>query len=379
MRPESQNVTQEPENSTGPLSDLVPINRWSLPLGRFFLCGGPCSAESREQLLTTARALQKYPISFFRAGIWKPRTHPGTFEGHGIKALPWLKEVHQETGLPVGVEVASPAHVEACLAHEIDLMWIGARTTPNPFAVQDIADSLRGVDKPVLVKNPVSPDLGLWIGAVERFYNAGVRKLGIIHRGFAVAECERYRNPPLWRIPIEFKRRFPQIPILCDPSHMCGRADMIYPVGQEALDLLYDGLMVEVHANPAEALSDSKQQLTPDQFGQMLKKLKIRTRDNPDRQYQTRMQQLRRQIDEVDERILEYIRKRMDIAQVIGEYKRSNRVSTLQPERWKDVLASRVQRGVEKGLSPEFLTHLHEMIHEEAIQWQEKPLFNGKE
>jgi chorismate mutase len=379
MIPESPNVAQQRAASPGPLGDLVPISRWSLPLGRFFLCAGPCSAETPEQLLATARGLQKYPISFFRAGIWKPRTHPGNFEGHGIAALPWLREVKEQTGLPVGIEVACAAHVEAALAHEIDVMWIGARTTPNPFAVQDIADSLQGVDKPILVKNPVSPDLGLWIGAVERFHNAGIRKLAVIHRGFAVADCDRYRNPPLWRIPIEFKRRFPHVPIICDPSHMCGRADLIAPVAQEALDLLYDGLMVEVHRDPASAYSDNKQQLTPEQFGQMLRELKVRTKSSPDRQFQTRMQQLRAQIDQVDNKLLEVLRRRMDIIQAMGEAKRSQRVSTLQPERWDDVLKSRVQQGVEMGFSAEFLTALSEIVHEESIHWQEKPLFNGKE
>ncbi|MCY3021348.1 MAG: bifunctional 3-deoxy-7-phosphoheptulonate synthase/chorismate mutase type II [Planctomycetota bacterium] len=365
--------------SVHPMSDLLPIRQWGLPIERFFLCAGPCSAESPEQLLAAAEGLQGCPLTLFRAGIWKPRTHPGSFEGHGIKALSWLRRVKEETGFPVGVEVAEPAHVQACLKHGIDVMWIGARTTPNPFAVQALADNLRGTDRPVLVKNPVSPDLGLWIGAVERLYNAGLRKIGVIHRGFAVAETELYRNPPLWRIPIELKRRFPVIPIICDPSHMCGRADMIFPVAQEALDLLYDGLMVEVHHDPAKALSDARQQLTPEQFKGMLDRLKVTTETSPNQRYQTRMEQLRHEIDHVDERIIDLLRKRMDIVQAMGECKRRNQVSTLQPERWREVMATRLAKGVHKGFSLEFLSQLYEVIHEEAIRWQERPLFRGDE
>jgi chorismate mutase len=361
------------------MCDLVPIRQWGLPIERFFLCAGPCSAESLEQVLAAARGLHGCPLSLFRAGIWKPRTHPGMFEGHGIKALAWLQEVKKETGFPVGVEVAEPAHVQACLEHGIDVMWIGARTTPNPFAVQALADSLRGTNCAVLIKNPVSPDLGLWIGAIERFYSVGLRKIGVIHRGFAVAENELYRNPPLWRIPIELKRRIPAVPIICDPSHMCGRADLIFPVAQEALDVLYDGLMVEVHNDPAKALSDAKQQLTPEQFKSMLERLKVRSESSPDQLYQTRMGQLRREIDEVDERIIELLRKRMDIVQAMGECKRRNQVSTLQPDRWREVMATRLAQGARKGLSPEFLSDLYEVIHEEAIQWQERPLFRGDE
>lgn len=365
--------------NSSPMSDLVPIRQWGLPVARFFLCAGPCSAESPRQLLAAAKGLQGCPVSLYRAGIWKPRTHPGSFEGHGIKALTWLQRVRKETGFAVGVEVAEPAHVRACLEHEIDVMWIGARTTPNPFAVQALADSLRGAGQPVLLKNPVSPDLGLWLGALERLYNAGLRKLAVVHRGFAVAETQAYRNPPLWRIPIELKRRIPAVPIICDPSHMCGRADLIFPVAQEALDLLYDGLMIEAHANPAKALSDAQQQLTPAQLKDMLGRLKVRTESSANEQFHTRMDQLRREIDGVDERIIEMLRKRMDIVQAMGECKRRKGVSTLQPERWREVMATRVAEGVRKGLSPEFLAQLYEVIHEEAIRWQERPLFRGNE
>jgi len=358
-----------------PMTDLVPLKQWGLPLEKLFLCAGPCSAESPAQLLAAAKGLQGCPLSLFRAGIWKPRTRPGSFEGHGAKALSWLRRVREESGFAVGVEVAEPAHVRACLEHGIDVVWIGARTTPNPFAVQALADSLRGSGRPVLVKNPISPDLGLWIGAVERLYNAGLRKIAVIHRGFAVAETEQYRNPPLWRIPIELKRRFPALPILCDPSHICGRADLIFPVAQEALDMLYEGLMVEVHPNPSQALSDPHQQLTPEQFKGMLGRLKVTTELSGNKQYQTRIEQLRRQIDEVDEKLIALLRKRMDIVQEMGECKRRNEVSTFQPDRWREVMATRVAKGVRKGLSPEFLTQLYEVIHEEAIQWQERPLF----
>ncbi|MGD0093591.1 MAG: bifunctional 3-deoxy-7-phosphoheptulonate synthase/chorismate mutase type II [Planctomycetota bacterium] len=364
--------------NNSPMSDLVPLRQWGLRIENFFLCAGPCSAESPQQLLAAAKGLQGCPLTFFRAGIWKPRTRPGTFEGHGVEALSWLRRVRDETGFAVGVEVADPAHVQACLEHKIDVLWIGARTTTNPFAVQALAESLRSAALPVLVKNPVSPDLGLWIGALERLYNAGLRKLAVIHRGFAVAETEQYRNPPLWRIPIELKRRLPAVPVICDPSHMSGRADMIFPVSQEALDLLYDGLMVEVHANPTQALSDAQQQLTPEQFRSMLGRLRVRTELSPDQQYQTRMEQLRRQIDEVDEKIIDLLRKRMDIVQAMAECKRRTEVSTLQPERWREVMATRVAQGTRKGLSPEFLAALYEVIHEEAIRWQERPLFNDQ-
>jgi len=363
------------------LSELIPIKDWGLPYSRFALAAGPCSAESPDQLMAAARAMKDAgcPLSFFRTGIWKPRTHPGSFEGHGSAALPWLQQVREETGFPVGTEVAEPAHVQACLDHGIDVLWLGARTTPNPFAVQAIADCLRGVDIPVLIKNPVSPDLGLWVGAVERLYRSGLRRIAVIHRGFAVAETQQYRNPPLWRIPIELKRRFPGLPIICDPSHMCGRVDLIGPVAQEAMDLLYEGLMLEVHHDPAHALSDALQQLTPTQFVELIRSLETRHEFDPDRQFQTRIHQLRGEIDQVDGQIMDMLRKRMDIVQAIGECKRSREVSTLQPERWREMVALRMQQGTRLGFSAEFLQHLYAIIHEEAIQWQERPLFNGKE
>jgi chorismate mutase len=358
-----------------PMSDLIPIKQWGLPVDKIFLCAGPCSAESPAQLLAVAKGLQGCPVSVFRAGVWKPRTRPGSFEGHGAKALSWLTRVRDETGFAVGVEVADAVHVRVCLEYEIDVLWIGARTTPNPFAVQALADSLRGFGGPVLVKNPVSPDLGLWIGAAERLYNAGLRKLAVIHRGFAAAETEQYRNPPLWRIPIELKRRLPALPMLCDPSHICGHAELIFPVAQEALDLLYDGLMIEVHHDPSKALSDPHQQLTPAQFKSLLGRLKVTTELSPNKQYQTRIEQLRRQIDEVDEKLIALLRKRMDIVQEMGDCKRRNEVSTFQPDRWREVMATRLAQGERKGLSREFLAQLYEVIHEEAIQWQERPLF----
>ena len=248
---------------------------WGLPVDKMFLSAGPCSAESQEQVLETAQALSGQGISFLRAGIWKPRTRPGSFEGVGLKGLAWMDHARTATGLKIGTEVAEPSHVEGCLEFGMDILWVGARTTTNPFSVQAIADALKGTDIPVLVKNPISADIGLWIGAVERLANAGITKLGAIHRGFSSTLEMRYRNAPNWKMPIELKRQMPELPIICDPSHICGKADLIPAIAQEAMDLLFDGLMVEVHPDPPNALSDAAQQLTPDQFISMIGKLEL--------------------------------------------------------------------------------------------------------
>jgi chorismate mutase len=360
-----------------PGASAKPLRQWGLPMPGMFLCAGPCSAESEDQLRKTAAGLAGCTLSFFRAGIWKPRTHPGTFSGAGVAALDWLVRIREEFGFPVGAEVGTPHHVEAALGHKLDLVWIGARTTPDPFAVQDIADALKGVDIPVLVKNPVGPDLEMWLGALERVHNAGVRRLGAVHRGFATCNDTRYRNPPLWRIPIELKRRLPDLPLVCDPSHMCGRADIVFPTAQEALDLLYDGLMVEVHHNPAEAWSDAAQQLTPAQFRDMLARLIVRKESGDSLSYETQMHKLRHSVDEIDDDLVDLLARRMDVVRAMGDLKRRYQVSTLQPTRWKEILASRSAAARTRGLNEDFVSQVYQIIHEEAIRVQEEPMFGN--
>lgn len=354
---------------------LVPLQDWGLPCEEMFLCAGPCSAESEEQLGKTAAGLAGCPLSFFRAGIWKPRTQPSSFQGLGPQALPWLVRIREEFGFPVGAEVGTPEHVDAALRHRLDVVWIGARTTPDPFAVQRIADALRGADVCVLVKNPVSPDLELWLGALERIYSAGIRRLGAVHRGFSTGTDSRYRNAPLWRIPIELKRRLPGVPLICDPSHMCGRAELVPPTSQEALDLLYDGLMIEVHCDPRSARSDAAQQLTPREFRDLVGRLVVRTESGDDRSYETRMRGLRHAVDEVDEQIIAALAQRMAIVSAMGELKRKHQVSTLQPTRWQEILDSRTTAAQKRGLRDTFISQVYHLIHEEAIQIQEESLF----
>ena len=351
------------------------LRKWGLAIPGMFLCAGPCSAESLDQLRKTAAGLAGCTLSLFRAGIWKPRTHPGTFSGAGVAALDWLVKIREEFGFPVGAEVGTPQHVEAALQHKLDLLWIGARTTPDPFAVQNIADALKGVDVPVLVKNPVSPDLETWLGALERVHNAGIRRLGAVHRGFATPTDTRYRNPPLWRIPIELRRRWPDLPLICDPSHMCGRADIVFPTAQEAIDLLYNGLMVEVHHNPAEALSDAAQQLTPAQFRDMLAHLTIPKESGDSLSYDIEMRRLRHTVDDIDDDLVELLAHRMEVARAMGDLKRWHKVSTLQLGRWMEILASRGAAAKMKGLSEDFVMQVYQIIHEEAIRVQEEPVF----
>ena len=358
-----------------PCASIKPLGQWGLPVPGMFLCAGPCSAESEEQLRKTAAGLAGCTISFFRAGVWKPRTRPGTFPGAGVAALEWLVRIREEFGFPVGAEVGTPQHVEDALKHHLDVLWIGARTTPDPFAVQDIADALKGVDVPVLVKNPVSPDLEMWMGALERVRNAGIRRLGAVHRGFSTGNDMRYRNTPLWRIPIELKLRMPDVPLICDPSHMCGRADMVFPTAQEAMDLLYDGLMVEVHHNPPEAWSDAAQQLTPAQFRDMVEHLVVRRESGDSQSYETEMRKLRHAVDEIDDDLVGLLARRMEIVRAMGGLKRRYQVSTLQPTRFKEILASRIAAARGKGLDEQFVSQVYQMIHEEAIRVQEEPVF----
>ena len=333
---------------------------------RPLVIAGPCSAESEEQVLTTGRALAAQGVKIFRAGIWKPRTKPGGFEGVGMIGLPWLQKLKAETGMYTAVEVATKAHVEAALAFGVDILWIGARTTANPFAMQEIADTLQGHDLPVLIKNPVNPDVELWVGGIERIYRAGIHKLGVIHRGFSSADKTIYRNVPNWHIAIELRRRFPNLPIICDPSHIGGRRDLIQPLSQQAMDLGFDGLIIESHCNPDEAWSDAKQQVTPETLKEILSSLVIRdtvktTEDLVD---------LRHPIDEIADKILEILAKRMRISGEVANYKKEHAMPVLQAGRYDEILTKRSEQGSALGMSPEFVKEVFEAIHAESVRKQ---------
>lgn len=333
---------------------------------RPLVIAGPCSAESEEQVMTTGRALAANGIKIFRAGIWKPRTKPGGFEGVGVIGLPWLKKLKEETGMYTSVEVATKAHVDAALAFGVDLLWIGARTTANPFAMQEIADALKGHDVPVLIKNPVNPDVELWIGGIERIYGAGIRRIGVIHRGFSSAEKNIYRNMPQWHLPIELRRRYPNLPIICDPSHIGGRRDLVQPLSQQAMDLGFDGLIIESHCNPDAAWSDAKQQVTPDVLDEIISSLVIRDVA----QTTESLSDLRQQIDAIDEQILQILAKRMRISGEIALYKKTNGLQVLQAGRYDEILTKRSQQGVEMGMSEEFVKEVFESIHAESVRKQ---------
>ncbi len=337
---------------------------------QLILVAGPCSAETREQVLHTASLLAGTGIHLFRAGLWKPRTRPGAFEGVGAEGLAWLEEVKSSHGLAVTTEVASAEHVELCLRHGIDVLWLGARTTVNPFMVQEIADALRGVQIPVMVKNPVNPDLKLWIGAVERLQNAGITDIAAIHRGFSAYADQHYRNPPHWQIPIDFSQHFPEIPIICDASHICGRRDTLLATAQTALDLHFDGIHLEVHPTPDTAWSDAAQQITPDAYRTFLAQLIVRKAVTSDPRFQEALDQLRTHIDRLDQDILELLAQRMQLARKIGEIKRTSNVAILQPERWNQVLQMHLARADEKELGAEFVSQLVKAIHQESIRQQ---------
>lgn len=337
---------------------------------------GPCSAETEDQVMAIARDLKHSDVSIFRAGIWKPRTRPGGFEGVGAIGLKWLQKAKAETGLLLAVEVANAAHVKLALEHDIDVLWIGARTTVNPFAVQEIADALQGSDKIVLIKNPVNPDLALWIGGIERIYNAGITRIGAVHRGFSTYDKSKYRNIPEWQLAIELQSRFPDLPLICDPSHITGRRDMILQVSQQALDLNYDGLMIETHIDPDNAWSDAAQQVTPSTLKQIFRDLKIRNQTSSAGDFNLKMAKLRASIDETDTKIMEYIGNRMKIAEQIGALKKEENISVLQTQRWKEILVKMIAEGEEKGLSEEFILRLFRAIHQESIVHQEK-IING--
>ncbi len=346
--------------------EIKQINISGIDNKRPIVIAGPCSAESREQVLETAVALAAKGVKIFRAGIWKPRTKPGGFEGVGAVGLPWLKEVKQTTGMLTATEVATPYHVFEAVKAGIDILWIGARTVANPFAMQELADALKGTDIPVLVKNPVNPDLELWIGAIERLYRAGITNLGVIHRGFSSYEKKIYRNLPLWHIPIELKRRYPDITVFCDPSHIGGKRELVAPIAQQSLDLKFEGLIIESHCNPDCALSDAAQQITPDILEYTLNMLVIRENG----QTTENINVLRKQIDEIDEQLLTILAKRMRISKEIGIYKKEHNMPILQSGRYNDILENRAKQGAALSLGHDFVTEIMKAIHEESVKVQ---------
>ncbi len=346
--------------------ELEPLKLPGVDAKRPIVISGPCSAETEEQVMDTAAQLAKKGIKIFRAGIWKPRTKPGGFEGVGTVGLPWMQRVQQELGMLVSTEVATPRHVEAALEAGLDILWVGARTVANPFAMQELADSLKGVDIPVLVKNPVNPDLELWIGGLERINGAGIKQLGVIHRGFSSYDKRLYRNLPMWHIPIELRRRFPSLPIFGDPSHIGGARELVAPLCQQAMDLGFEGLIIESHCNPDCAWSDAKQQVTPDVLDFILDKLVIRSQSESTES----LDALRRQIDELDNSLIELLSKRMRVSREIGQYKREHDMTVVQTGRYTEILEKRGAQGVLCGMAGEFVKSIFESIHEESVRQQ---------
>lgn len=333
---------------------------------------GPCSAETEQQVLKIAHQLKDTDVTVFRAGVWKPRTRPGNFEGVGSIGLNWLKKVKQETGLLTTTEVANKHHVRLALEHDIDILWIGARTTVNPFMVQEIAEALSGTDKVVLIKNPINPDLSLWLGGMERLYTADIKNLGLIHRGFSTYDKTKYRNIPEWQIPIEVQKRFPDLPLICDPSHIAGRRDLIFELSQLALDLNFDGLMIETHWDPDNAWSDAKQQITPDTLITYMRELKTRKPTLQKEDYRIELEKFRSEIDIIDEQLISVLSKRMDVARKIGALKKDKNVAILQNRRWNEILGNMILEGDSLNLSKEFIVKVFKSIHQESINNQKK-------
>ncbi|HEX2921767.1 MAG TPA: chorismate mutase [Bacteroidales bacterium] len=355
-----------------------PVKDWRGYKGKPFLIAGPCSAESEEQVLETARQIAKIDqISIFRAGIWKPRTRPNSFEGVGSEGLKWMRTVKQETGLLVATEVANEKHVYEALKYGIDLLWIGARTSVNPFTVQEISDALKGVDVMVLVKNPINPDLDLWMGAIERIARAGITRIGAIHRGFSAYEKTLYRNQPNWQLPIELRRRIPDLPIICDPSHISGARMFLHEISQKAMDLNFDGLMIESHIDPAKALSDSAQQLTPNDLQELLSRLIFRNANPSDPKLLDVLGELRQRIDVYDDHLLDILEQRMKVAETIGQYKKENNITILQSTRWDEIINKVLSRAKTKSLSTEFIDTIFKAIHQESINHQMKVMNDG--
>ena len=356
--------------------DIVPVSQW----GSFdetippLVIAGPCSAESELQMMMTAKGLNEFGIHVFRAGIWKPRTHPGSFEGVGTPGLKWLQKVKNEFGMKVCTEVANEKHVYECLKYGIDMVWIGARTTANPFLVQEIADALKDTEIPVLVKNPVNPDLDLWVGALERLNRAGVRKLGVIHRGFSTSQKIPYRNLPGWQMAVELRTMFPTLPFFADPSHMGGSRKYLKELSQRAMDLGLDGLMIESHCDPACALSDAKQQLVPADLKTLLESLTVRLKSTDDREYNENIEQLRTQIDVIDENLLMELGSRMKISQKIGEFKKAHNIAIVQSARWDSILSTMIEKGRDYGLDEAFITAVFTAIHDASVAEQNKIL-----
>ncbi|MCO5724734.1 bifunctional 3-deoxy-7-phosphoheptulonate synthase/chorismate mutase type II [Robiginitalea marina] len=356
------------------MENSTQLRNWldDMALAHPLVIAGPCSAETEDQVLKIAHELKDTDVNYFRAGIWKPRTRPGNFEGVGAIGLKWLQKVQQETGLKTATEVANRAHVELALEHGVDLLWIGARSTVSPFIVQEIADALQGTDRIVLVKNPVNPDLSLWLGAVERLHSAGIKRLGVIHRGFSTYEKTKYRNIPEWQLAIELQTRFPDLPLINDPSHISGRRDLIFDVSQTALDLNFDGLMIETHTDPDNAWSDAAQQVTPRRLVQIMKDLRIRKETDQEAEYNNKLNNLRAQIDVIDNQLIEILGRRMKIADAIGGLKKQRNVAVLQTSRWNEILGKMILEGEGHGLSEEFVLKMFKAIHQESINHQEK-------
>lgn len=353
------------------LKSISKISSWFKGLKEPLLIAGPCSAESEAQMIQTAKEIAALgKVTVFRSGIWKPRTRPGNFEGVGEQGLKWMQRVKKETGLLTAVEVANADHVNLAIKHDIDILWIGARTTSNPFSVQELADMLKGYDKPVLIKNPINPDVNLWVGALERFHKAGITKLAAVHRGFYPFEATSLRNIPKWEVPIELQSMCHNLPIICDPSHIAGSREYIPDIAQKALDLNMDGLMIETHYNPSVALSDMNQQLTPEQLGELFDQLIFRRSTTKDEDFTSVLESLRSQIDSIDQQMLELLSQRMNIVEDIGKYKSQNKVTILQLRRWEKIIETRMKLGKKLGLTEDFIKKLLQLVHKESIQRQ---------
>ena len=360
--------------------NIKKLNTWLQVKEKPLVIAGPCSAESEEQVLAIAKELKESgQVDAFRAGIWKPRTRPNCFEGVGLIGLPWMQRVKNEIGLPITTEVANASHVELALKHDVDILWIGARTTVSPFAIQEIAEALRGVDIPVMIKNPINADLALWMGAIERFLNVGIDKLAAIHRGFSSAEKTKYRNQPIWSIPIELKRLLPDLPLICDPSHIAGNRDLIAEVCQKAMDISMDGVMVETHITPDKALSDAKQQITPTKLSDIIHKLSLREEISHNKTYDETIEKLRAKIDEVDRELLELLHMRMNIVKEIGITKKENNITPLQIARMDAVMKNRADAGQKLGMELKYIEDIFHVIHTESVRQQTKVMnnFNG--
>lgn len=352
--------------------EIKDLNTWPIKnSNRPLVIGGPCSAETEKQVLETAKGIKAAGIPIFRAGIWKPRTRPNSFEGIGAQGLIWLQKVKEETGLLTATEVANAKHVELALGAGVDILWIGARTTVNPFAVQEIADALRGRDIPVLVKNPINPDLDLWMGAIERLQAVGLTRIAAIHRGFSTYQKMKYRNDPQWQIPIELKRRMPNLPLFCDPSHITGNRDFLKEVSQKAMDLNYEGLIIESHCKPEEAWSDANQQLTPTLLKELLENLILRDPESNNELIDNTLNELRLLIDDFDQKLLDLLENRMLVAKTIGHYKKENNITVLQNKRWSTILEKNLELGQAKGFSEQFINNIFKAIHQESINQQQ--------